>query len=35
MLWFLFGWLLAVHVAPMSRDWLRQHDADVSKHTTT
>jgi hypothetical protein len=35
MLVYLFGWLLAVHVAPMSREWLRRHDAEFSKHTTT
>jgi hypothetical protein len=32
MLTFLFGWLLAPHVAPMSRGWLRQHEAELSKH---
>ena len=35
MLLFLFGWLLAIHVGPMSRDWLRQNDAELSKRKIT
>jgi hypothetical protein len=34
MLGFLFGWLMAVHIAPMSSGWLRQHDTELSKHAS-